>query len=270
MHCRLEYIQVGTLSESLWAQFPDSLSEISEARAYIMLYESPVDGLDLSLEETVALHLSSLLVILPPPLGHSPMSGHRGQILAEASLPKWASLVQEVASVMRQLPLEAQTCPPDYYDSLLSRLSTLAGIPYCRQCYKLGPVCTCPKGQPANSRWDQAHAALYRDHINCTCQYDGWLYPYLGIYLSCRQTLGSVTPTRVSPTSSDSFYGCLVTLDQYPGYRCEPAEDCGHRQGAQASKSASTTGTTCTMSNRDPASSTSVRRTSCLHLCRRW
>ena len=54
---------------------------------------------------------------------------------------------------MRQPPLEAQACPPDHYDSLLSRLSTLARIPYCRQCYKLGPVCTCPKGQPAKSRW---------------------------------------------------------------------------------------------------------------------
>ena len=116
MHCRLEYIQVGTPSESLWARFPDSLSETSEARAYVMLYESPVDGLDLSLEETVALHSSSLLVIPPPPPGHSPLSGHRGQILAEASLPKWASLVQEVASGMRQPPLEAQSCPPDYYD----------------------------------------------------------------------------------------------------------------------------------------------------------
>ena len=153
MHCRLEYIQVGTPSESLWARFPDSLSEISEARAYVMLYESPVDRLDLSLEETVTLRSSSLLVIPPPPPGHSPLSGHRGQILAEASLPKWASLVQEVASGMRQPPLEAQTCPPDYYDSLLSRLSTLAGIPYCHQCYKLGPVCTCSKGQPARTRW---------------------------------------------------------------------------------------------------------------------
>ena len=152
MHCRLEYIQVGTPSESLWAQFLDSLSEISEARAYVMLYESPVDRLDLSLEETVALCWSSLFVIPPPPPGHSPPSGYRGQILAEASLPKWASLVQEVASGMRQPPLEAQACLPDYYDSLFSRLSNLAGIPYCRQCYKLGPACTCSKGQPAKSR----------------------------------------------------------------------------------------------------------------------
>ena len=118
-----------------------------------MLYESLVDGLDLSLEETVALRSSSLLVIPPPSPGHSPLSGHRGQILAEASLPKWASLVQVAASGMSQPPLEAQTYPLDYYDSLLSRLSTLAGIPYCRQCYKLGPVCTCPKGQPARTRW---------------------------------------------------------------------------------------------------------------------
>ena len=88
MHYRLEYIQVGTPSELLWAQFPESLSEISEARAYVMLYESPVEGLNLSLKETVALRSSSLLVIPPPPPGHSPLSGHRGQILAEASLPK--------------------------------------------------------------------------------------------------------------------------------------------------------------------------------------
>ena len=269
VHCRLEYIQVGTPSELLWAQFPDSLSEISEARAYVMLYESPVDGLDLSLEETVALRSSSLLVTPPPPPGHSPLSGHRGQILAEASLPKWASLVQEVASGMRQPPLEAQTCPPDYYDSLLSRLSTLARIPYCCQCYKLGPVCTCPKGQPANSRWTRP-VQPYTGTTSTAPVSMSWLYPYLGVYLSCRRTLGGVTPTRVSPTSSDSFYGCLVTLDQYPGYRREPAEDCWCRQGAQASKCASTTGTTCTRSNRDPASSTSVRRTSCLHLCRRW
>ena len=119
VYCRLEYIQVGTPSESLWARFLDSLSEI-EARAYVMLYESPVDRLNLSLEETVALCSSSLLVIPPPPPGHSPLSGHRGQILAEASLPKWASLVQEVASGMRQPPLEAQTCPLDYYDAILS------------------------------------------------------------------------------------------------------------------------------------------------------
>ena len=137
-----------------------------------MLYESPVDGLDLSLEEKVALHSSSLLVIPPPPPGHSPLSGHQRQILAEVSLPRWASLVQEVASGMRQPPLEAQTCPPDYYDSLLSRLSTPAGIPCCRQCYKLGPVCTCPKGQPAKSRWTRPHAALYQDHVDCPYQYD--------------------------------------------------------------------------------------------------
>ena len=68
MHCRLEYIQVGTPNELLWARFLDSLSEISEARAYVMLYESPVDRLDPSLKETVALHSSSLLVIPPPPL----------------------------------------------------------------------------------------------------------------------------------------------------------------------------------------------------------
>ena len=76
-----------------------------------MLCESLVDGLDLSLKKTVALHSSSLLVIPPPPPCHSPLSGHRGQILAEASLPTWASLVQEVASGMRQPPLEAQAYP---------------------------------------------------------------------------------------------------------------------------------------------------------------
>ena len=118
-----------------------------------MLCESSVHRLDLSLEETVALCSSSLLVIPPPPPCHSPLSGHRGQILAEASLPTWVSLVQEVASEMRQPPLEAQACPPDYYNSLLGRLSNLAGIPYCHQCYKLGPACTCSKGQPAKSRW---------------------------------------------------------------------------------------------------------------------
>ena len=125
------------------------------------------------------------------------------------------------------------------------------------------------EGTASKNQMGQARAALYRNHINCTCQYDGWLHPYLGIYLGWRQTLGGVPHTRVSPTSSDSFYGCLITLDQYPGYECEPAEDCWHGQGAQASKGASTTDTACTRSNRDPASLTSVRRTSCIHLNQR-
>ena len=207
MHCRLEYIQVGTPSESLWAQFPDSLSETSEARAYIMLYESPVDGLDLSLEETVALCSSSLLVIPPPPPGHSPLSGHRGQILAEASLPKWASLVQEVASGMRQPPLEAQSCPQDYYDSLLSRLSTLAGIPYCRQCYKLGPVCTCSRGQPEKSRWTRP------------------MQPYTGTTSTAPvSTMAGSIPTWV-PTLTGGRSSAVLPPPGYPPLPATPVMD---------------------------------------------
>ena len=68
------------------------------------------------------------------------------------------------------------------------------------------------EGTAGKIQMDQACAALYRDYINCTCQYNGRLRPYLGIYLGRRQIIGSVTPTRVSPTSSDSFYGRLITL----------------------------------------------------------
>ena len=122
------------------------------------------------------------------------------------------------------------------------------------------------EGTARQNQMGQARATLYKDHVDCTCQYDGQLHPYLGIHLGQTRTPGGVTPTRVSPMSSDSFYGHLVTLDQYPGYKCEPAEDCWHRQGAQASKCASTTDTACTRSNRDTASLTSVRQTSCIHL----
>ena len=125
------------------------------------------------------------------------------------------------------------------------------------------------EGTARKNQMGQARATLYRDHIDRTCQYDGWLHPYLGAHLGRRRTLGGVTHTRVSPTSSDSFYGRLVTLDQHPGYECESAEDCWRREEAQASKCASTTDTACTRSNRDPASLTSVRQTSCIHLSRR-
>ena len=172
-----------------------------------MLYESPVDGLDLSLEETVALRSSSLLVIPPPSPGHSPLSGHRGQILAEASLPKWASLVQEVASGMRQPPLEAQACPLDYYDSLLSRLSTLAGIPYCRQCYKLGPVCTCSKGQPAKSRWTRP------------------VQPYTGTTSTAPvSTMAGSIPTWVS-TSAGGGSSAVLPPPGYPPLPATPFMD---------------------------------------------
>ena len=35
------------------------------------------------------------------------------------------------------------------------------------------------EGTASKLQMDQARAALYRDHVDCTCQYDGWLYPYL-------------------------------------------------------------------------------------------
>ena len=172
-----------------------------------MLCESPVDRLDLSLEETVALRSSSLLIIPPPPPCHSPLSGHGGQILAEASLPTWASLVQEVASGMRQPPLEAQVCPPDYYNSLLGRLSNLAGIPYCHQCYKLGPACTCSKGQSAKSRWTRP------------------MQPYTGTMSTAPvTTMAGSIPTWV-PTSARGVSSVVLPPPGYPPLPATPFMD---------------------------------------------
>ena len=213
VHCRLEYIQVGTPSESLWARFPDSLSETSETRAYVMLYESPVDGLDLSLKETVALHLSSLLVIPPPPPGHSPLSGHRGQIHCRGQPPEVG-----ITSPGGGLRDEAAASGGSIMPSGLLRLAPQQTIdsswnPILPPVLQIGTSMYLFEGTAGKIQMDQARTALHRDHVDCTCQYDGWLHPYLGAYLGRRRILGGVTTTRVSPTSSNSCYGRLVTLD---------------------------------------------------------
>ena len=108
---------------------------------------------------------------------------------------------------MRQPPLEAQSCPPDYYDSLLSRLSTLAGIPYCRQCYKLGPVCTCSRGQPAKSRWTRP------------------MQPYTGTTSTAPiSTMAGSIPTW-APTSAGSRSSVVLPPPGYPPLPATPVMD---------------------------------------------
>ena len=108
---------------------------------------------------------------------------------------------------MRQPPLEAQSCPPDYYDSLLSRLSTLAGIPYCHQCYKLGPVCTCSRGQPAKSRWTRP------------------MQPYTGTTSTAPiSTMAGSIPTW-APTSAGSRSSVVLPPPGYPPLPATPVMD---------------------------------------------
>ena len=61
------------------------------------------------------------------------------------------------------------------------------------------------EGTTGKIQMDQAHAALHRDYINCTCQYNGWFHPYLGIYLGRRQIIGGVTPPGYPPLPVTPF-----------------------------------------------------------------
>ena len=113
--CRLEYIKLGSPSDLMWSEFPQTLTQMQGARRYVTLFESPFVDSSLSEKENNALRASSLLVVPPPPPEVQPLEGLQGTNLPEANLTQWA-YVQDVASGMRRPPhcphLQGLPVPP--------------------------------------------------------------------------------------------------------------------------------------------------------------
>ena len=72
-----------------------------------------------------------------------PLKGLAGVQLQEANLTDWASIVQEVASGMREPPVAAMQCPVTDIVRILHKLETRTNQSFCRFCYSLGTDCSC-------------------------------------------------------------------------------------------------------------------------------
>ena len=141
-YCRLEYIKLGSPSDPMWSDFPQTLTQMQGARRYITLFESPFVDSSLSSErENHTLRASSLLAVPPLPPEVLPLEGIQGVNLPEANLTQWASYVQDVASGMRRPPRAATDCPTQDMAGVLHRLENLTGVGFYCLCYALGRNC---------------------------------------------------------------------------------------------------------------------------------
>ena len=143
--CRLEYIKLGSPSDPMWSEFPQTLTQMQGARRYVTLFESPFVDSSLSEKENNALRASSLPAIPPPPPEVQPLEGLQGTNLPEANLTQWASYVQGMASGMQRPPCTATDCPNQDIAGVLHRLENLTGVGFCHLCYILGSNCGCPR-----------------------------------------------------------------------------------------------------------------------------
>ena len=143
--CRLEYIKLGSPSDPMWSEFPQTLTQMQGARRYVTLFESPFVDSSLSEMENNALRASSLLAVPPPPPEVQPLEGLQGTNLPEANLTQWASYVQDVASGMWRPPCAAVDCPNQDIAGVLHRLENLTGVGFCCLCYTLGNNCGCSR-----------------------------------------------------------------------------------------------------------------------------
>ena len=126
-----------------WAEFPSSLEHARGARRYVTLFESALNGASLTQRENIALRASSLRAIPPPSPEVMPLKGLAGVQLQEANLTDWASIIQEVASGMREPPVMAMQCPVTDIVRILHKLETRTNQSFCRFCYSLGTDCSC-------------------------------------------------------------------------------------------------------------------------------
>ena len=143
--CRLEYIKLGSPSDPMWSEFPQTLMQTQGARRYITLFESPFVDSSLSERENNALRASSLLVVPPPPPEVQPLKGLQGTNLPGANLTQWASYMQDVASGMWKPPHTATDCSNQDIAGVLHRLENLTGVGFCHLCYALGGHCGCSR-----------------------------------------------------------------------------------------------------------------------------
>ena len=143
--CRLEYIKLGSPSDLMWSEFPQTLMQMQGVRRYVTLFESPFVDSSLSERENNALKASSLLVVPPPPPEVQPLEGLQGTNLPKANLTQWASYVQDVASGMQKPPRVATDCPNQDIAGVLHRLENLTWVGFCCLCYALGSHCGCSR-----------------------------------------------------------------------------------------------------------------------------
>ena len=158
VHCRLEYIRMGSPQDQTWRDFPRSLTEVQGARHYVTLFEAPFVASELEGHESKALRAGSLLAIPVPPPGSKPLPGAPLAELTSQNLAQWADRVQEVASHMRLPPRAATDCPTTHLVGILSRLEGMTHTPYCRRCFGVGQQCRCVVApcratSPATALW---------------------------------------------------------------------------------------------------------------------
>ena len=208
--CRLEYIKLGSPSDPMWSDFPQTLTQTQGARRYITLFESPFVDSGLSETENNVLRVSSLLVVQPPPPDVRPLEGLQGTNLTEANLTQWASYVQDVASGMRRPPHAAMECPKRDIAGVLHRLENLTGVGFCRLCCALGNICGCtwathqaPHGYGSMALWTPPK-------------------PSYASMASSTTTTASTSMRGVSPTTGPPpgfpAIGVPIPMDVSPGY----------------------------------------------------
>ena len=154
LYYRRDYIQLGSKQDPTWRDFPVMLMETGGARRYVTLYEAPFQASQLSDAENNALRAGSLMAIPPPPPEFQPLAGSTVADLLGYNLPRWASEVQEVASHKRWPPDAARHCSTSDLMSLLNHLEVLTRVPYCRNCFGVGPRCQCasvPRQAPSST-----------------------------------------------------------------------------------------------------------------------
>ena len=186
--CRLEYIKLGSPSDPMWSEFPQTLTQMQGARRYVTLFESPFVSFSLSEKENNALRASSLLAVPPPPPEVQPLEGLQGTNLSEANLTQWASYVQDVASGMWRPPRAATDCPNQDTVGVLHRLENLTGVGFCHLCYALGNNCGC-----ARATYQASHG--YRSTALRTPP-----KPSYASMASCTMTTTSTSMRGISPT----------------------------------------------------------------------
>ena len=107
------------------------------------LFESALNGASLTQRQNTALRASSIRAIPTPSPEVTPLKGLTRVQLQEANLTDWASIIQEVASGMREPPMTAMQCPVTDIVRILHKLEARTNQSFCRFCYSLGADCSC-------------------------------------------------------------------------------------------------------------------------------
>ena len=208
--CRLEYIKLGSPSDPMWSEFPQTLTQIQGARRYVTLFKSPFVDSSLSGMENNALRVSSLLVVPPPPPDMQPLEGLQGTNLNEANLTQWASYVQDVASGMQRPPRIAMDCPNQDIAGVLHRLENLTGVGFCCLCYTLGNNCGCtgvtyqvPRGYRSMALWTPPKSSYASMASSMTT--------------TASTSMRGVSPTMGPPPGFPAI-GAPTPMDVSPGY----------------------------------------------------